>query len=355
MFLRTTFGLIAAASLSLAQRAPIPGDPLELATGQIHAIEAHPDRTATFQLLSRARDNYGLRNADRAYDLKVTFTVDSGGQTEHDGIWEMEDIFDPGQGLHWTATSSDGYQITGVTASGKYYGASTGSYIPLRLQEARAALFDPIPSAANVARAPVRTSLATFNGTPLTCILLAGSKNTPAASPARRWDETEECVDPKSGMLMVHSQAPGRYYAYDYTNAPQLGGYLLPRKVTVTEAGRIVSEISVDSLTQPPAVDPSLFVPTDAMKAMGPPVAMGGAEKIFRSSGSAAATRTVCIFGVVTPSGQIVEAHSLQPSDPNSQSALADAKQLTFPHVTMPGSRPRQHFIFVFETFPSPQ
>ena len=353
MFLRSAFWFIAVASLSLAQHGRIPSDPLELATGQSHAIEGHPDRTASLQVLSRARDNYGLHSAGRAYDLKVTFTVDSGGQTEHDGIWEMEDIFEPGQGLHWTAKASDGYQITGISTNGKYYGVSTGSYIPLRLQEARAALFDPMPSAGNVAHAAIRTVPAAFNGAQLTCVLLA--QNATSASPSRRWDETEECVDQKSGRLMVHSQVPGRYYAYDYTNAPQSGSSLLPKKVTVTEAGRIVSEISVDSFTELPGVDPSLFVPTDAMKAAGTPIAMGGAEKIFRSSGSGAATSTVCVFGLMTPSGQIVEAHSLEPMDPNSQAALDAAQRLELPRVAVPGARPQQHFVFIIGTFASPR
>lgn len=350
MFVKAIFSLIAAATYSAAQQGPIPGDPLELANGQARAIDAHPDRAATLQLLGRARDTYGLRNAGQAYTLKVTFTVDSGGQTEHDGVWEMEDIFQPGQGLRWTAKSSDGYQITEISANGKYYASGMASYIPLRLQEARAALFDPMPSAERVARAPFRTTSAAFNGAQLTCVLLA--ENPAAPSAARRWDETEECVNPQSGLLMVHSQVPGRYYAYDYTDAPQLAGYQLPRKVTVTEAGRIVSEISVDSLTDSPA-DPALFVPTAQMKALGPPVAMAGAEKIFRQSSSGTVPTTVCIFALVTPSGDIAEAHSLQPADPNSKAALAEANAFHFPRLTIPGARPKQHFVFIIGAFAS--
>jgi hypothetical protein len=53
--------------------------------------------------------------------------------------------------------------------------------------------------------------------------LLAGPDPVPTASPGRRWDEIEECIDPQSGLLQVHSQVPGRYYDYDYTDAPKLG------------------------------------------------------------------------------------------------------------------------------------
>jgi hypothetical protein len=61
----------------------------------------------------------------------------------------------------------------------------------------------------------------------------------------------------------------------------------------------------------------------------------------------------VCVFGVVTPAGQLVEAHSLQPSDPNSQAALDAAKQMSFSQPSVPGDYPQQHFVFVIEQFVS--
>jgi hypothetical protein len=339
--------------------APIPGDPLEMVAGQIQVVNTPASREAALQLLTRARSSYGLRSSGQGYDLKVTFTVNSGGQTEYDGAWEMEDVSDPPRGFRWTAKATAGYTTTQISSNGMFYGEGTVSTIPLRLQEARAALFDPIPSPQNVDRALIRTSTGTFNGAQLTCVLISGSKNAATATPGRRWEETEECIDPKSGLLTVHSQIPGRYYAYDYSNAPQLDGYVLPRKVTVTEAGKTVSEISVVSLSELPAADPSLFVPTEEMLARGPAVAMAGAQKISRVAGgkltSGATAQPVCVFGLVTASGELVEAHSLQPSDPNSEAAVQDAKQMNFSHPTPPGARPQQHFVFVIETFVSSQ
>lgn len=355
--------LILAGGLSLAAlcqnapwTAPIPGDPLELVTGKTTAATQRASRAAVVRLLGRARDSFALRSAGHAYDLKVTFTVSSYGQTEYDGAWEMEEVFDPQHGYRWTARASAAYSITRVFSNGVLYGEETASYVPLRLQEVRAALFDPIPSWKHVDRASIRTSTALFNGAQLNCVLLSGPGGAATAISGRRWDETEECIDPQSGLLRVHSQVPGRYYVYEYADAPQLDGHVLPRKVTVTEAGKIVTEISVDSLTELPSADPSLFVPTDEMKARGPAVAMTGAEKISRVAGrsqSASATTAgvVCVFGVVTPSGQLVEEHSLQPSDPNSQAAVEDAKQMSFAPRTATGARPQQHFVFVIENF----
>ncbi|MGA3202485.1 MAG: hypothetical protein ABSF12_08320 [Bryobacteraceae bacterium] len=354
---------LAASGLSLAafgqtalKMAPIPSDPLEIVTGPIQVVDTPAGRQSVVQLLARARKNYALESAGRGYQLKVNFTVNSGGETDYDGAWEMEDVFDPHQGLHWTATAAAGYSTAQILSKGTALGEGTASVIPLRLQEARVALLGAIPSAADVARQSIRTSIATFNGAQLTCVLLSGSGSASAVTPGRQWEETEECIDPQSGLLQVHSQVPGRYYAYEYSGGPHLGDHKLPGKVIVTEAGKTVSVITVASLTEVASVDAKLFVPTEEMKAKGPAIQMAGAQKIVRLAGkgpyaSGATAQPVCVFGLVTPSGQLVEAHSLQPSDPNSQAAVDAVKRMNFSRPTPPGERPSQHFVFVIEKF----
>jgi hypothetical protein len=360
MLLKRVSWLIAVSGLSLAtfgknlpRTTPIPADPLELVSRH---IETPANREPALQLLAHARDSYAFRSAGRGYDLKVSFIVSSAGQTQYDGAWEMEDAFDPQQGLRWTAKTASGYSTTQISSHGMFYREGTSTIVPLRLQEARAALFDPIPSTGWVDRDQIRTSMSAFNGHSVTCVLLSGLGNLPTATPGRRWEETEECIDPQSGLLMVHSQVPGRYFAYDYSDGLQLAGHAFPRKVTVTEAGKVVSEISVDSLTEQSAADPSLFVPTDKMLASGPAIAMEEAQKIWFFAGpggptSHATAHPVCVFGLVTPSGQIVEAHSLQPTDPNSQAAVEAAQRMNLSYPAPPGARPEQHFVFVIEKF----
>jgi len=53
--------------------------------------------------------------------------------------------------------------MTRISSSGKSY-EKTADYVPLRLQEARAALFDPIPPVGSLNRASVRTATTNFNG-----------------------------------------------------------------------------------------------------------------------------------------------------------------------------------------------
>jgi hypothetical protein len=59
------------------------------------------------------------------------------------------------------------------------------------------------------------------------------------------------------------------------------------------------------------------------------------------------------VFGLVTSSGKLVEAHSLQPSDPNSQAAVEAAKRMKFSTPAPRGERPQQHFVFIIEKFVS--
>ena len=226
---------------------------------------------------------YALRSAGHGYDLKVTFTVNSGGQTEYDGAWEMEDVFDPQQGLRWTAKAAAGYTTTQISSNEMFYGEGTASpfHSACRRRAQPCSTRCRLRETLIATRSGRQRQPSTARKLPAFC---SPVQETPAsAAPGRRWEETEECIDPQSGLLQVHSQVPGRYYAYDYSNAPQLGGHVLPRKVTVTEAGKTVSEISVDSLTELPAADPSLFVPTEEMKARGPAIAMaGGAKNLAR-------------------------------------------------------------------------
>lgn len=331
--------------------APVASDPLELAAGKIQSAEAS-NRKAALNLLARARGNYALRRPGLGYDLKVTFTTDSLGQTNYDGAWELEDLFLPGHGLHWTARATAGYSITGISTIGGLYNDGSDEDVPLRLEEARGILLHPLSSADYASRESIRTTTAPFQGTTVTCVLLSTAKKLDPPTLGRAWEESEECIDPQTGFLMMHSEAPGRYVVYDYTNATPFHGQTLPRTVTVYEGGRVVSTLTVQKLEEVNEADQNLFLPTDRMRAKGRSVEMTAATKISRVHGHVASgmtIRPVCVFGLVTPTGQLVEAHSLQPSDPNSQAAVEDAKQIN--SSAPPGAPPRQHFVFVIEKF----
>jgi hypothetical protein len=78
---------------------------------------------------------------------------------------------------------------------------------------------------------------------------------------------------------------------------------------------------------------------------------MTSATRILRIQGAGPFIRPVCVFGLVTASGKLVEAHSLQLSDSNSDAAVKDATAIDFSPSVTPGSAPHQHFAFVIVRF----
>ena len=181
----------------------------------------------------------------------------------------MEDLFSPDQGLRWTAKAAAGYTLTTISSKGKVHGEGQRPLFPsacMRLAGFCSTPFSPplSPIADPFERLP---RLSTMPRLPVFCCPVH------ATPPIRLWAvagrKPKSVSIPQSGLLQLHSEAPGRYAVYDYTSAPEIGGHILPRSVTITEGGRVVSTISVESLQQITAPIPSLFVPSDAMKAAG--------------------------------------------------------------------------------------
>ena len=188
--------------------APVPPDPLELATGQIQFASSPDSRGAALQLLGRARDQFALRSTGQAFDLKVKFAVNSLGRTNHDGAWQMEDVFVPKQGHRWTATSASGYTTTSIAAGSKIYGDEALSAVPLRLLEARGVLFDPLQSPAYADQGSVRTASATFHGAAVTCLLLSRSKNGAPRLPAAIGKRPRNVSTPSPGCFRCIRKFP---------------------------------------------------------------------------------------------------------------------------------------------------
>jgi hypothetical protein len=343
-----------------SQPKSVPGGPLELASGPLQIVNNQIDRKAVLDDLGRVRQSFALRTAGLAYDIKVSFQASSNGETNYDGAWTMEEIFAPNQGLRWTAHGPSGYSITRISSQRGTFQEGGESVIPLRLQEVRGILFDPIQSPSYASRGTIRRVSSRFRGAAVTCVLLSGSNRQSHAASGRDWDETEECFDPVTALLQMHSEVPGRYVVYDYSDMPRLGGLALPKTLMVSEGGRVVTTISVDSAELLASSDPGLFEPTNAMEARGTATAIGTATKMVRVAGDTPVTpgmalNPICVFGVLSPAGRLVETHSLQPGDPNSQAAVADAQSINFSPGIAAGAGPQQHFVFVIEEFPASQ
>lgn len=329
---------------SLAQP-PIPGDPLELVSGDAQPVQDAASRAAAISLLNKARAHSNVRAY--AYDLKTTF-VSPGASG---GSWNLEDTSPARDIYRWTAQGG-AYSTINLRTSELVYSNQPSGVIPLRLAQARTAIFYMYPQVGPYAS--VRTATATLNGAEVTCVLVMQmAQGTPSAGP-RRWEESESCVDPKSNLWMTYSPVPGMYTAYDYTDALHFHDKLIPAKFTITEARQTVVEAHTQSVTNAESPTAAIFQPVGLEKiGVGP--LMSTPWRVRNRSASGAVTsnsklQVVVLDGIVNPQGQLSDVQVLASSDAGlDQSALDQAsawKNWQDQQDAQPGAAPQSHEVF---------
>ncbi len=191
---------------------PVADDPLEPITGEVKVLETPADRSLVLGLLERARQNSALHQSGTPpFTIKLSFTASG---FEHSGSGETEETFiEFGRG-RWTARLG-GYSQTRVFSGSAAYD-ETMAPMPLRLATVRTSVLNPMPG--NWSHSLIRFAGGKWNGKDVICALISDFGSS-ANSPGRRWSESEFCVDPKTGLLQMASQAPGIFASYDYKNA----------------------------------------------------------------------------------------------------------------------------------------
>jgi hypothetical protein len=331
--------LVVLSSTAFAQTASaaLPADPLELATGDTLKVANPENRALVLSLLERARQNGSELYAagGPAFHLKLSFT--SSGQSRYTGSGEMEEIrHSRHTSWRWTARLGDYSQVR-VFQSGVPYDEKTPGPIPLRIQMVRGSVIWPM---ANVRPGTmIRMASAQWHGMEVMCALLSVDEGVTAAAHGRHWQEREYCVDPKSALLRIYSEAPGFYTVYDYEDALHFHGRTIARQISIVESGDTVLQIHVDTLEDAGAPDPALFTPTKQMLAQGPGIVLKAAVRIPAGAappaGHTGKIQPVIVHACIDDQGKVVEAETLQNSDPSlSNAALALVKSSTYPPQT---------------------
>lgn len=326
--LRFTFFLLFVSAFCFSQDppkvAPLPNDPLELATGPTVIPDTPEKRVALLDLLERARQNSAMHTPGMApFDIKVSFNS-SGKDSSNSGYGEVEETWLNGQTWRWTARLGDYSQVR-IFYQGTVYDEKPKGYIPLRIQMVRSAVFWPV--AGNFAPSVLRMATAKWEGTDLACILISRGLSDASDTFGRRWEESEYCIDPKTGLLRIHSEAPGIYSVYDYDGGIQFHGRVLPHRTTIVEAGTTVLQITLDSL-QDPNPDPNQFIPTKKMIAHGAGAVMIGPlrfpEIVRAPAGYSGMIRPVVVHAILDQKGKVLDAEVVQSSDPPLASTALD-------------------------------
>jgi hypothetical protein len=334
------FLLVAMNSYAFAQTAPsvapLPADPLELATGATLKVANPENRALVLNLLERARQNGSELYAagGPAFHLKLSFT--SSGQSRYTGSGEMEEIrYSRHTSWRWTARLGDYSQVR-VFQFGVPYDEKTPGPIPLRVQMVRGAVIWPM---ANLRPGTmIRMASAQWHGMEVMCTLLSGDEAVTTGQ-GRHWEEREYCVDTKSALLRIYSEAPGIYTVYDYNDALHFHGRTLARQISIVESGDTVLQIQVNSIEDAGTPDPALFTPTKQMLAQGPGIVLTSAVRIpavaASPAGHAGKIEPVIVHASIDAQGKVLEAGALQNSDPRlSNAALTLVRSSTYPPQT---------------------
>jgi hypothetical protein len=311
-------------SQDVPQVAPLPYDPLELATGPTVVPDTPEKRVAILSLLERARQNSALHAPGMApFSIKVSFNS-IGRDSHNQGYGELEETWLNGQTWRWSARVGD-YSLLRIFYEGDVYDDKPHGHMPLRLQMVRSSVFWPVNG--NFSQSLLRMATAKWEGTEIACILISGMVNDASPTPGRRWEESEYCIDPKTGLLRIHSEAPGIYSIYDYEGGTQFHGRLLPRQTTIVEGGTSVLQIHLDNL-QDPHEDPNQFVPTKKMLSRGPGAVMVGPfrfpESVRTPAGYSGVIQPVIVHAILDQKGKVLDAEVVQSSDPALAAAALD-------------------------------
>jgi hypothetical protein len=308
-------------SQAVPKTAPLPYDPLELATGPTVVPDTPEKRELVLNLLEHARQNNGMHTPGTApFAMKVSFN--STGTSRYTGFGEVEETWMSPNTWRWSARLGDYSQLR-IFYEGAAYDDKPRGSIPLRIQMVRQSVFWPVTG--RFAPALIRMATAKWQGTEVACTLVSGARNDASPTPGRRWEETEYCIEPKTGLLRTYSEAPGIYTVYDYSEKFEFHGRTLARQISIVEDGITVLQIHLDSLADAANSDPDQFVPTKKMLSHGPGDILVGPFRFPQSVGAPpghnGVIQPVIVHAVLDKKGHVVEAEALQHSD----SALSDA------------------------------
>jgi len=340
--------LVASPVLAQTAVAPLPADPLELATGATLKVANPENRALVLNLMELARQNTSELYAAGGppFHLKLSFL--SSGQSGNTAAGVMDEIrYSRSTLWRWTAQFGDYSQLR-VFKNGFPFDEKTPGPIPLRLQMVRGAVIWPM---ANVRPGTmIRMVSAQWHGMEVMCALLSAGEET-SAEPGRHWDEREYCIDTKSALLRIYSEAPGIYIVYDYDGVVPFHGRALAPQISIFEGGESVLQIHLQTLEDAGTPDPALFTPTKEMLARGPGIVLLPAER-FQAvapppSGHSEKLEPVIVHASTDGEGKVVEAEALQNSDSSlSGAALFLVKRSTYP-PRVRATGPPQTEIFV--------
>lgn len=293
------------ASAAVAQ---VPSNPYELATGKVTAKPA--DRAQALALLNKAKAPMRLLSpATPRYFLSVTFAAT--GDPANSGRGEFTELWLGSQSWRWTAKLGD-FSVSRVHTEAGTFDEKPVTLLPMRVHMLRNAIFWAAQGV--TASSQFRSAAAEWNGRPTTCLLISNQPED-SESPARRWNESEYCIDDQTGLLQILSIAPGSYTVYRYAAGQSFHGRPMPDRIETYLDGAVVIDASfrIDEAStagNTPALTPEMI-------AAGPPIGLDEPFRTTLSLHGSGAIGSVMVNAQVGPDGKVVARELCVATDPS--------------------------------------
>lgn len=223
-----------------AMPTPVPADPHEPVIGGVQAAVTAEDRAEALDRIARARRNSLTHSRDMPpFHFTAQFTA--AGDAAESGSGELTEIWMNGQKWRWSATLGN-TSVVRIAYRGQLLENGHTPTIPMRAHMLRDEIFWAVSGVA--ANTQFRTAKTQWNGRLATCILASPSAEPAAQTQARLWQEEEYCVDDNSGLLVVHSIAPGTFAVFGYDANQQFHGRTLPDRISIYVNGSLAADTS---------------------------------------------------------------------------------------------------------------
>jgi len=321
--------------------AAIPADPHEPVSGAVRTAATPAERAAALALLERAKQNSKMHMPGMPpYSLSVSFQAS--GNAGIVGSGELTETWMNGQNWRWTA-SLGGYSLVRISSRGQVWDQQRVAAIPMRVQMLRGAIFWAVK--ATPSSWQIRTAAVQWNGRPATCLLVSGFVAPP--DQPRIWEEEEYCIDNASGLLQVHSIAPGTFVVYGYSKQLEFHGRLIPDRITAHVGGGAALDAQV-GMTDAGSVDQALLTVSPEMMANGPPIMLETGMRFpmnVPNGPAGGVIQPVIVHATIDGHGKVLEEEVSSAANPAlAQAALDLVKKTNFGAA---GSTQREAYINV--------
>ena len=221
-----------------AVSAPVPEDLHEPVAGRVQVPSTPAARAAAFYLLERARQN-SLIHRQGMQPYRFTMSFVASGNVSNTGAGELTETWINGRTWRWTVNLAN-ISVVRAAYNGQLLENNHVEIIPTRAHMLRNEIFWAVEQ--YTVKAQIRTAAIQWNGKSATCILASGVSGDAVQSQTRLWQDEEYCVDNDSGLLVVHSIAPGIFANFSYTSNQQFHGRAMPDRIAIYVGGSLVAD-----------------------------------------------------------------------------------------------------------------